>query len=182
MRKFGYVLLILISLIRCSEFEVIDGIQFRQYADVVINFSSEYNPSPASYSTSRVLGKENVYPNYGDSGNAWASDTDDDIREFLVLGFDTVQTVKIIEIYETMKPGAIDTVYIRNANTQTWERVYSKPAITNLPDVARKFTIFLALETTYLVDAIRIAINSPAVPYWNEIDAVAITGQRSKQE
>jgi hypothetical protein len=34
------------------------------------------------------------------------------------------------------------------------------------------------LETPFFADAIRIAINSPKVEGWNEIDAVAITGQR----
>lgn len=180
MRKVAYTLFTLVCLIQCSEFEVIDGIQFRQYADSVIDFSSQY--SSGNWSANRALGKENVYPNYGDIPNAWASQYADTKREYLVLGIDTLQTIRIIEIYETLNPGAVDTVYIRNANTQTWERIYSKPTITNLPTVARKFTIFMALETTYMVDAIRIAINSPEVPGWNEIDAVALTGQRSKQE
>ncbi len=136
--------------------------------------------------------KENRY-GYGDNVNAWSPSTADSQREYLVFGFDTVQTVKIIEIYETWFPGAIDTVYIRNSETRQWEIIYSKPALTELPDSARIFKFFLPLETTYFVDAIRMALNSPAVTDkldedgnaiegWNEIDAVAITGQRKKDD
>ncbi|MDL5049443.1 hypothetical protein QQ054_25845 [Oscillatoria amoena NRMC-F 0135] len=190
MRKVCYLFIFLSSTFQCSEFEPINGIPFRQYADSVIDFSSEWNPSPGNWSSSRALGKEDVYKagdkessyGYGDNVNAWSPATEDGQREYLVFGFDTVQTIKIIEVYETWYPGAIDTVYIRSAETQRWEIVYSKPALTNLPDSARIFKLFLPLETTYLVDAIRLAINSPEVEGWNEIDAVAITGQRRKNE
>ncbi len=161
----------------CYEVTVFSGVPIRQYAFEVIDYSSQYGAS--SWSAKRALGKENVYPNYGDFTNAWASLKADDNREFLVLGLDTPQTARTIEIFETFNPGAIDTVFIRNADTGTWKKIYSKPAVSNLPEESRIFSIFLQ-ETTFLVDAIRIAINSPEVEGWNEIDAVAITGQRKE--
>jgi hypothetical protein len=161
----------------CSEVEEFSGVPIRQYADVVIDYSSQY--SGTSWSANRALGKENVYPTYGANANAWASFTQTGQREFLVLEFDTAQTIHSIEIYETYNPGAIDTVFIRNEASGIWERVYSKPAKTDLPAEARVFTIYLK-ETTYLVDAIRLALNSPEVSGRNEIDAVAISGQRRK--
>ncbi|MFN3839711.1 MAG: hypothetical protein ACK4RF_03295 [Cyclobacteriaceae bacterium] len=190
MRRLLYFLFFLISTFQCSDFEPISGVPIRQYADSVIDFSSEWNPSPGTWSAIRALGKEDVYQaenkegkyGYGDNVNAWASSTENGQREYLVLGFDTLQTVKIVEVYETWYPGAIDTVYLRNAATQKWQIVYSRTALTDVPDSARIFKFFLPLETTYLVDAVRLAINSPAVEGWNEIDAVAISGQRSKNE
>ena len=167
----------------CFEIAEFDGIVFRQYADHVISFSSQYTTT--SWSAARTLGKENVYPDYGDNSNAWSPLTADDNREFLVLGFDTAQTVITIEIYETWYPGAIDTVYLRNSKTGKWETIYSKPAEQNPPETVRIKSIYL-VETQYLADAIRIAINSEAVTDdpntfgWNEIDAVAITGKRKK--
>lgn len=175
--------LLLLLTTGCFEVTEFDGIPFRQYADHVIGFSSQYTAT--SWSANRALGKENVYPNYGDYTNAWSPFTADDNREYLVLGFDTVQTVITIEIYETWFPGAVDTVYLRNADTGKWNLIYSKPAQTNLPEAARIKSIYL-VETQYLTDAIRIALNSPAVTAdantegWNEIDAIAITGQRKK--
>jgi hypothetical protein len=114
---------------------------------------------------------------YGDFTTAWASLTADEKREFLELGFDTLQTVTKIEIYETLNPGAIDSIYLRDSGSKKWKVVYSKPSIKNLPASSRIFTIQL-IETTYFADAIRLAINSKEVDGWNEIDAVSITGQR----
>jgi hypothetical protein len=159
----------------CSDFVEFKGVPIRQYGDRVIRFSSQY--SSTDWAASKALGKENVYPNYGDFTNAWASLTDDSQREFLELGFDTIQTVKTIEIFETNNPGAIDTVYLRDATLKKWNKMYAKPAVANLAKKSRIFSIYF-IETDYFVDAIRIAINSPNVEGWNEIDAVAITGQR----
>lgn len=159
----------------CSDFEPFEGEEVRQYAGSVIAFSSQY--SSGNYSASRALAEEDVYPTHADLPNAWASLTPDGQREFLVLGFDEAQTVRKIEIFETYYPGAIDTVYLRNEKTQEWKVIYSKPVIADLPRESRIFTIHL-IETPYKIDAIRLAINSPAVAEWNEIDAIAITGQK----
>lgn len=178
--------IVLIFTTGCFEVFEFTGVPIRQYADQVISFSSQYNLSnPGYWYATQALGRENVYPNYQDSRNAWSPLTADGQREYLVLGFDTIQTVITIQIYETWYPGSIDTVYLRNADTGKWKLIYSKPAETDLPEEARIKSIFL-VETPYLVDAIRLAINSPAVSSdpsisgWNEIDAIAITGQRKK--
>jgi hypothetical protein len=155
------------------------GIEIRQYADFVIGQSSEYTIS-GNWSAERALGAPNVFPAHGDNVNAWASATADNQREHLILGFDTVQTVRAVEIYETYYPGAVDTVYLRNASTLKWTIVYSRP-FEVLPTVSRKLVFFFK-ETDFRVDAIRIALNSPEVPSWNEIDAVAIHGYRTKGE
>jgi len=161
----------------CVELIEFNGVPIRQYASSVIAFSSQY--SPTTWSAAQALGKQNVHPAYGDYNKAWASLKADENREFLVLGLDTPQSVKTIEIYETFNPGAVDSVFLRKSDSGEWIKVYSKPVITDLPKEARVFSIFLK-ETTFLVDAIRIAINSPEVDGWNEIDAVAITGEREE--
>jgi hypothetical protein len=175
MKKATLVLLIFALYSSCSDVDEFKGVKIRQYADEVIEYSSQY--SSGNWSANRILGKENVYPNYGDNVNAWASSTRNGQREYIIVAFDTVQTVHTIEIFETYYPGAIDTVYLRNESTQKWQRIYSKPALTDLPAESRIFTIYMT-ETSYLVDALRIAINSPEVDGWNEIDAIAISGQR----
>lgn len=183
MKKVTLLLFISSFFIKCSNVEEFDGVTSQQYADFVIDYSSQY--TSGNWSAARALGKEKVYDKskpqngYGDNPNAWSSATENSQREYLVLGFDTLQTVHTIEVYETWYPGAIDTVYLRNASTQQWEKVYAKPARTDLPEEARIFAIYLR-ETTYLADAIRLAINSPEVDGWNEIDAVKISGQRKK--
>lgn len=88
----------------------------KQYASKVIRFSSQY--TAGNWAANKALGKENVYPNYGDITDAWASLTDDDQREFIELGFDTLQTVRTIQIFETYNPGAIDTIYLRDSSSK----------------------------------------------------------------
>jgi hypothetical protein len=168
-------IILLILLFGCTDFEPFKGEKITQHASAVINFSSQY--SSGSWSANRALGEANVYPVYGDNTGAWASITPDDQREFLVLGFEESQTVKKIEIFETYNPGAIDSIFLRNSETQTWITVYAKAPQTDLPEAARIFSVHL-IETIFKADAIRLAINSPAVAGWNEIDAVAITGQK----
>jgi hypothetical protein len=153
------------------------GVEIRQFATYVIGQSTEYNPT-GNWSAERALGEPDVYPIHGDKVLAWASKTTDDQREYIILGFDTLQSVRAVEIYETYNPGAIDTVYLRNASTMQWVKVYSR-SFQILPLQSRKFTFFLN-NTEFKVDAIRIALNSPEVPGWNEIDAVAIHGYRNK--
>ncbi|MEQ1585691.1 MAG: hypothetical protein ABL895_07435 [Cyclobacteriaceae bacterium] len=174
--KIHPLILFVLMFCGCSDYEEFEGVKIRQYATKVIRYSSQY--SNTSWAATRALGKENVYPNYGDYSNAWASLSDDEQREYLELGFDTLQTVKTIQIYETWNPGAVDSVFLRDASSKKWNLVYAKPAVKNLPEKSRIFTFYL-IETHYFTDAIRIAINSPVIPGWNEIDAVVITGQRN---
>ncbi|MBN8652802.1 MAG: hypothetical protein J0L67_15320 [Cytophagales bacterium] len=176
MKRTGITSLIIISLlIGCSDFEPFEGEKITQFASSVIDFSSQYHIS--NWHAIKSIGEPDLYPTYGDLPGAWASATPDNQREFLVLGFTEPQTVKKIEIYETYSPGAIDTIYLLDVNSEKWKIVYAKPAQTGLPAEARIFTIHL-IETQYMANAIRLAINSPAVASWNEIDAVAITGQK----
>jgi hypothetical protein len=175
MRSKSYIVVFILLLLGCSDYELFEGVKIRQYATKVNRFSSQY--SSTNWSASKALKAEDVYPAYGENINTWASATEDGQREFLELGFDTIQTVRTVEIFETYNPGAIDTVYLRDSSSKKWTKIYSKPAITNLEKKSRIFTIQM-IETSFFADAIRIAINSKAVAGWNEIDAVAITGQR----
>ncbi len=175
MRYKSYLVVFILLLLGCSDYQLFEGIKIRQYATKVNRFSSQYTST--NWSASKTLKAEDVYPAYGDLSNAWASATQDDQREFLELGFDTIQTVRTVQIFETFNPGAIDTVYLRDSSSKKWIKIYSKPAVTTLEKKSRILTIQM-IETTYFADAIRIAINSKDVAGWNEIDAVALTGQR----
>ncbi len=144
----------------------------KRWADSVIDFSSEY--SETSWSANQVLGPPNVFPAYGDIGQAWAAETSDGQREFLELYYSHAVAVEQINIYETYNPGAVDSIYLRDVSSGNWHLVWSDSAqAPDPPDVSRIFTIDIP-RTNYLVDAIRIAVNSPAISSWNEIDAVQL--------
>lgn len=143
-----------------------------RFATTVIDKSSEYGTAGNSWSAEKALGAPDVYPLYGDIGSSWASLMGDDAREYIVLGYDNADPVNYIDIYETFNPGAVDTVYVKNPNTGEFEVVYSADALVE-PPVSSVLHITFA-ETSYPVNEIRIAMNSAAVPDWNEIDAVGI--------
>ena len=145
-----------------------------RWAARVLGFSSEYFPAQASWNAIQVLGQPNVYPAYGDFANTWAPATPDDQREFLELAYNDPAPIDSISIYETYNPGAVDRISVRNPETGLWQLVWSGTAAP-AGTTARIFTVTFPL-TSFPVSEIRIELNSPAVPSWNEIDAVSISG------
>jgi PKD repeat protein len=145
------------------------------WAHHVIAFSSRYTSPEIPewwWSEEQALGEPDVYPNYGDSVKAWAPLTANRQREFIELGYETAMKINRVTVYETMKPGTVDTVYVKNPDGD-WVIVWSGTAMPQ-PDEARAFEIEFPL-TEFDVSDIRIAMNSPAIPYWNEIDAVSVS-------
>ncbi|MBI3193337.1 MAG: hypothetical protein HYZ34_02590, partial [Ignavibacteriae bacterium] len=142
-----------------------------RYATSVIAYSSQYGSSV--YAATQALGAPNVYPSYGINGNSWASLTGDGQREYLELAFDNPEPVTSIGIYETYRPGAVDTIYVKNPDTELWEVVW-KSAAGSKGDSARFFLANFA-TTSFDVSEIRLAINSPAVSGFNQIDAVVLS-------
>lgn len=136
----------------------------------MLGFSSEYTSD--AWSAVQALGQPDTYPAYGDIPTAWASVSPDGQSEFLELGFDDPAPINSISIYETLAPGAVTKVSVRNPSTGSWVEVWSGTAVA-AGDASRIFNVTFPL-TSFPVDAIRIDLNSPAVPDWNEIDAVSI--------
>jgi len=141
-----------------------------QWASTVLGFSSQYDAN--TYSAAQALGPPDAYPAYGDLVAVWASLTADDQREYLDLHYATPAPTNYVEVVETWNPGALDKVSVRNHGTGVYQEVWSAAAAP-APPVSRKLDIVFP-EAPYLVDAVRLDFNSPAVPGWNEIDAVGI--------
>lgn len=141
-----------------------------RWATNVIGFSSQYS-SPA-YGAVQALGEPNVFPNYGDDSKAWSPRTENGQREHLVLGYNDPIPVAGVAIFETYYPGAVDKVLLRNAASGDWVEVWTGVAAAE-PEEARVFLVSFP-KTAFLVNAVRIELDSPGVPGWHEIDAVAI--------
>ena len=142
-----------------------------RYADSVISYSSQYSAN--QWSADQILGPPDVYPRYGDLGNAWAPIRDVG-RQFIELYYSNPAPVQSISVYETYTPGAIDTIYVKNPSTGQWVTVWSGTAAPLGVAASRIFTATF-VRTSFNVSQVRIAINDPAVPGWNEFDAVAIS-------
>ena len=175
---FFALILIAASTFSCTNFLGVgtdDERPLTQFADGIIEFSSEYSAAPGPWSSFVVLGAPDTYPLYCDIQTAWASKTADGQNEFLTLAFDTAQYVNNISIYETYNPGAVIAVFVRNSQNGSWVPVYSGQVERGLKKEARiKEVIFP--QTTFLVDAVKINIASRSISGWNEIDAVSISG------
>ena len=150
----------------------IDSITVR-YARTVSSFSSEY--SKTSYSVNQILGIPDTYPSYGDNPSAWASYTADSQREYLELKYSDAEPIQYVAVYETYNPGAVDTIYVKNPSTGKWVVVWLGVAQSAV-ESSRVFLVSFPM-TSFNVSEIRLAINSPKVDGWNEIDAVAISDE-----
>lgn len=144
-----------------------------QYADSVIARSSEYTLSGApAWHATQALGLPDVYPDYGDYSNAWASLGADDQTEYLVLHFPTPAQINFVQVCETFNPGALYRVAVKNPGTGWFVYMWSAPAVP-APQASRVYTARFP-DPGYLVDEVQLEFDSPAVPGWNEIDAVGI--------
>ncbi|RTQ52109.1 T9SS type A sorting domain-containing protein [Hymenobacter gummosus] len=148
-----------------------------RYASSVLRFSTEYS---SSWAASMATGTPNVYPQHGDISGSWASSAADGTREYLVLRFPNPAPAKRILIWETYNPGAIDTVFVRNPNTNAWVPVYTATA-ASAGSNSRILNINFP-QTSFAVQDVRLAINSAAVPGWNEIDAVALSDESASYQ
>lgn len=150
-----------------------------QFASYLIDFSSEYHVEIDSicnttWAACQILDEPNVYPIYADNGSAWSPATTDGQREFIAVGFDTPIAIDAVYVYQTLNTGAIDTVYVRDASNGNWNLVWSDTA--EIENNTAKILYATFPMTSYLVDGVRLALNSPFVPGYNEIDAISIGG------
>ncbi|MFN8588987.1 MAG: FlgD immunoglobulin-like domain containing protein [Candidatus Eisenbacteria bacterium] len=141
-----------------------------RWADSVLGISSEY--SGVGWAAYQALGAPDVYPAYGDIGLAWASLTPDDQQEYLRLHFPDAAPIDYVQVVETFHPGSLVKVSARNPNTNQFETLWQgAPSVQ--PDSARAFTVRFPV-TSYNVEEVRLDFDSPAVPDWNEVDAIGI--------
>ena len=140
----------------------------RIFATEVIAFSSQFSAS--SFSAQQMIGEPNFFPNSGDNANNWAHTTQDGQREFLEVSFGEPRPIRGVDVYETLTPGSIDSVYARDIEGN-WHLLWAgeAQALTGAKVFQVRFD-----PTSYQVSAIRIAINSPGSVGWNELDAIAI--------
>lgn len=113
----------------------------------------------------------------GDHPTAWASLTEDNQDEWLLLSYEKSVPVSAILVYESYNPGAL-----RQIDQVSGERVYTlwqgQDPVKVLKDgrhVAR-----IELKNSILLSQIRLEIKSTAVNGWNEIDAVGLEDDKGK--
>lgn len=140
-----------------------------RYADSVIAFSSQNQFK--QYGITEVLGTPDVYPQSGTLPGAWVSASDTG-REFIILRFANPDSINFIDIFETLNPGTLDSVFVKDAGTGMFNLVWSgAPSPVLAPN--RKNRINFPM-TPYKVTQVKLSFNMTAVPGYSAIDAVCI--------
>lgn len=148
---------------------LVKGFNGRQWASGA-TASTEYGNS--SWAASQATGAPNT-PQAGDCSTAWASRMPDADSEWLTLTFETAVEPTLIRIHETYNAGAISKVEAKDA-TGAWRTVWEGPAAAC--ETPRWFEVSVPAGK-WTTREVRIALDSDAVPGWNEIDAVELVGR-----
>lgn len=130
-------------------------------------FSSQY--SATDYSVDQATGAPNVYPAAADEPLAWASQTLDDMDEFITLGFKTPVVAESLWVFQTYNPGAITKITVKAADGD--HVVYTGTA-QSIGACAHVLSV--STKTCSPISSVRIDVGSKAVPGYNEIDAVGL--------
>ncbi|HIJ64375.1 MAG TPA: M56 family metallopeptidase [Candidatus Hydrogenedentes bacterium] len=138
-------------------------------------------PSWGDSSDSRADGKRNWGPEQavgepdtheaGDIVTAWASKTPDDQQEWLLVEYSSPVIPTGARIYETYNPGAVFKVSVFDAagnEIEVWSG-QDPTSVNSEKDVSE-----IAFTTDFKINRVKIYLDSPAVPGWNEIDAVGL--------
>ncbi|NMA75602.1 MAG: hypothetical protein GX963_15940, partial [Bacteroidales bacterium] len=100
-RNWWMISLLAVSVLFGTVCEV-QGQSFAQWA-ITATASSQYGSG--DWSAKQIVGEPNVYPNYGDNGQAWAPGSMNNGLQWVELGFLEAVYVERVEIYETFNPG-----------------------------------------------------------------------------
>lgn len=112
----------------------------------------------------------------GDIQTAWASLTQDGQKEWLICEYAEPVLATAIVVHETYNPGSLEKVSVFDQEGQEQE-VWTGTDPT--PRTAARGVSIIPIKTKFNIQKIKLYFDSPAVPGWNEIDAV---GLRSKDD
>jgi hypothetical protein len=138
----------------------------RELSEVIYQMQ---NPS-SGWGVSQVTGAPNT-TGPGDIKTAWASATQDDQAEWLILEYDSKVVPKAIVVHETLNPGAVvkATHYPKWGKEEIlWEGTDPTPVSAGA-GISR-----LPVQVEVRTNRIKLFLDSTAVPGWNEIDAVGL--------
>lgn len=135
----------------------------RAAASAIITAKRNWGPE-------QVLGEPDTFQ-AGDIVTAWASNSQDGQREWLLMEYAEAIQPKMIVIHETYNPGAVDKVSVFDPDGN--EVVVWEGDDPTSPDKDKGISVIL-VKTKFKVNKVKIYIDSPKVPGWNEIDAVGI--------
>nr|MBK7069762.1 hypothetical protein [Deltaproteobacteria bacterium] len=142
-----------------------------RWASEVIGFSSEY--SSTANAAAGVRFAPDVYLRHGDIAGAWASSATDGGEEWIEVRFASPVAAVSVLWLETFNAGAVtrvDDVTDPAAPAVLWEGAPTRVAGSVVAEVL--------LPARRTIGAVRLVLDSRAVPGWNEIDAIGLVAAR----
>jgi len=116
-------------------------------------------------------------PQAGDIQTAWASLTPDNQQEWLLLEYAEPVVPEAVSVYETYNPGALYRVTVfklSGEEVEVWKGKDPTPKNSGMGTSEIKFRV------PFKTNRVKIYLDSPAVPGWNEIDAVGLRDSAGK--
>jgi hypothetical protein len=110
-------------------------------------------------------------PEAGDHQTAWASSSQDGADEWLMLEYKTPVWAYSAHIYETFNPGAVVRITaftLDGREVEVWRT--ARPIVPSTPAQIKR----PGFSKRVLTNRIKLYLDSPRVPGWNEIDAVGL--------
>ena len=123
-----------------------------------------------TWGTIEATGRPNTH-NAGDIPTAWASATQDGQQEWLLLGYPKAIRPRAVVIHETYNPGAVFKI---TAFRSDGREVVLWQGKDPTPIGSGRGISVIPVNPKFATRQIRVHIDSPAVPGWNEIDAVGL--------
>ena len=143
-----------------------------QYASSVKDVSSEYGSGVNSWAASQALGAPNTF-GYGDIGTSWAPRPRDGTLEYISVGFDTAVYATGATIRETWGNGfvyRVDAIDTSGMYHLVWSGTDTSPA-------GAAYDFALSWDTTaFLVNGLKVYVNTSLSGDWEEIDSIQLAG------
>jgi hypothetical protein len=102
---------------------------------------------------------------------AWASASADGRPEWLLLDYATAVVPRMVRIHESYCPGAVNRVSVFTEDGQEVEAWHGKDPT---PRDQSSGVSEIPVRVDFRTKRVKIYVDSPSVPGWNEIDAVAL--------
>jgi hypothetical protein len=140
--------------------------------------------TPRDLSAKRAWGPEQAIgepdtPEAGDQATAWASRSPDDMEEWLICDYENAVMPASVSVHETYNPGAL---YKVTAFNEAGEEVIAWEGEDPTPRSEPKGISVIPVKLDFATKRIKLYLDSPAVPGWNEIDAVAIEDEDGQKQ
>ena len=191
MKKYIYLFLLIFILFSANAQQV-------QWAYKLIKYSSDLGGK--QFGIKRILGKPDVFPQGGYSGNAWTPKNSLDGREIVIVGFEKPQSVKQVAVFENLNAGCVTRIFVstdgekfdavwsrkpdyktpRYRTTLITDRSYyfkrKRRKVEEVPDVFNPGIEYAILDNAISnVIAVKVEFSFALLPGQKQIDAIGIS-------